>query len=208
MFCQFAFENRGRMRLLTNEVDSLKSRTEQLERYAMHSEHTFKTYNEVTLPAINQRIDSANHDNTRLEMWGRKWNVIVRGIDGYTQENGRVTLQKVTDFFRDVLKAPTVLLEDMQFQAYHRLPGGNNSDKPNIIVRLSSLLDRDDILSLAMKLPPKSGYSVVVDVPKCVVEERANLLNKRREMPIAERKKCKLVYTRDAPFVILRTKAK
>ena len=141
-------------------------------------------------------------------MWGRKWNVIVRGIDGSTQENGRVTLQKVTDFFRDVLKAPTDLLEDMQFQACHRLPGGNNSDKPNIIVRFSSLLDRDDILSLAMKLPPKSGYSVVVDVPKCVAEERAKLLNKRREMPIAERKKCKLVYTRDAPFVILKTKAK
>ena len=175
--------------------------------YATHSEHTFKTYNEVTLPAINQRIDSANHDNTRLEMWGRKWNMIVRGIDGSTQENGRVTLQKVTDFFRDVLKAPTDLLEDMQFQACHRLPGGNNSDKPNIIVRFSSLLDRDDILSLAMKLPPKSGYSVVVDVTKCVAEERAKLLNKRREMPIAERQKVQISIHEGCAFCNLDNKS-
>ena len=53
----------------------------------------------------------------------------MRGIDGSTRENGRVTLQKVTNFFRDVLKTPTYLLEDMQFQACQRLPGGNNSDK-------------------------------------------------------------------------------
>ena len=42
-FANLHLKIEGEMRLLTNEVESLKSRTEQIERYATYSEHTFKT---------------------------------------------------------------------------------------------------------------------------------------------------------------------
>ena len=95
----------------------------------------------------------------------------------------------------------------MQFAACHRLPGGPDVKK-NIIVRFVNLLDRDDVLAHAMKLPAKSGYSVVPDLPPEIAEVRHKLLMERHEMSAAEKKKFKLVYLKEYPFVALKPKTK
>ena len=139
--------------------------------------------------------------------WGRKWNLVIRGIEGDAREPGRKTLEKVTLFFRETLKVPTEILDNMLFAACHRLPGGPDKKK-NIIVRFVNLLDRDDVMSLAMKLPTGSGYSISPDLPPKLAEVRHHLLKKRSEMNADDKKKCKIVYLKDYPFVAIKPKAK
>ncbi len=90
----------------------------------------------------------------------------------------------------------------MLFTAVHRLPSGE-PDKRNIMLRLSNLIDRDDVLHAATRLEPGSGYSVVPDLPPSLAIRRGNLLKQRRDMPIKERKNCRLVYLQEPPFVTL-----
>ena len=52
----------------------------------------------------------------------------------------------------------------MIFTAVHGLPSGEPGRR-NIILRLSNLVERDEIVRAATKLEPGSGYSVVPDLP-------------------------------------------
>ena len=205
-FANLHLKIEGDIHKVKEDVAGLKARTEHLEKFATESELAIRTINDTSVPALQKAIkdskDELSHEITKLEMWGRKWNVIIRGIPGSANEGGRVTLTKVTEFFKNTLKVPAETVDDMEFQACHRLPGGTEV-KNNIILRFANLLDRDDVLSYAMKLPPKSGYSVVVDLPKSVAMLRGLLLKKRSEMPVEDRKKCKLVFRKEYPFLAL-----
>ncbi|CAG2233582.1 EIF4G [Mytilus edulis] len=86
-----------------------------------------------------------------------------------------------------------------KFIRIHRLPSGDE-DRRSIMLRLSSLIDRDDILKAAIKLPPRSGYSVVPDLPPSLSVRRGELLKERRDLSPESRRKTKLVYLRDALF--------
>ena len=70
-------------------------------------------------------------------------------------------------------------------------------------MRFSNLIDRDEILERARKLPPRSGTSVVPDLPPEIGERRAKLLKKRWAMSEIERQKYKFIYKKDYPFVDL-----
>ena len=187
------------------DVSEVKGRVAHLENFSKEAEVAIRTINESAIPNVCTKIENESKERLKLEILGRKWNLVIRGVDGEATERGRVTLDKVKTFFKDVLKAPSESVDEIHFQACHRLPSGPEGKK-NIIVRFCSLLDRDDILALAMKLPPKSGYSVVVDLPKSVAERRSALLKKRAEMPEAERKKTKVVYVKEFPFVTFNKK--
>ena len=117
-------------------------------------------------------------------------------------EKPRETEKKVRNFLIATLHFGEPKANSMLFTAVHRLPSGRDS-KNNIILRLSSLMDRDEVLEAAFKLPRGSGFSVVPDVPRSVSERRAMLLKELNEKPVAERKSYKLVYTKNYPFVTL-----
>ena len=53
-------------------------------------------------------------------------------------------------------------IDNIQFAAVHRLKFRSKRRK-DIIVRLVSLIDRDEMLMAARKLVPGSGFSVVPD---------------------------------------------
>ena len=117
----------------------------------------------------------------KLELWGRKWNLVFRGIPGAKDEPPRATEKVIREYFTNTLKLPSDTAESILFQAVHRLPGGKQTHR-NVIVRFSNLIDRDEILERARKLPPRSGTSVVPDLPPEIGECRAKLLKKRRAM--------------------------
>ncbi|CAC5370560.1 unnamed protein product [Mytilus coruscus] len=94
------------------------------------------------------------------------------------------------------------LVKGMLFTAVHRLPNGPEQ-KRNIILRLSNLIDRDDILTAATKLPRGCGYSVVSDLPPSLAIRRGELLAERSRMSSEEKRKCRLVYLKEPPFVQL-----
>ena len=81
--------------------------------------------------------------------------------------------------------------------SFHRLKSGSERGK-DIIVRMVSLIDRDEILKAAKKLVPGSGFSVVPDLPPSLSNQR-DLLRRRSEMSVAD-KKTRLVYLTRPPF--------
>ena len=206
-FAHLHLKMEGEVNQLKVEVAGVKSEVKILEARVTQNEEKINTINNVTMQEVADSMTSESRNRMKIDVWGRKWNLIIRGIDEGSRELGRDTLTKVKSFFKDTLKVSDDILESMQFAACHRLPGGPDAKK-NIIVRFVSLLDRDDVLALAMKLPAKSGYSVVPDLPPELAEVRHKLLLKRKDMPADEKKNFKLVYLKDYPFVALKPKTK
>lgn len=75
----------------------------------------------------------------------------------------------------------TGVVQNIQFQAAHRLPS-----------------------EAARKLPPGTGVSIYPDLPPEISDLRSKLLNERFALPKDERKKLKLIYTKEFPFVSLK----
>jgi hypothetical protein len=99
-----------------------------------------------------KRLKKKPIKSLKLEMWGRKWNLVLRDIPGKLDETPRVTEINV-----------------MLLTAVHRLAGGMDENKRNCIVCFSNLMDRDEVLQKGIALKPGSGYSVVPDLPRPLV---------------------------------------
>ena len=154
------------------------------------------------IPDLESKIEKEQNERLKLELWGRKWNLIIRGVSGVDREWPIVTEVNVRDFLAKVLGMEETRVKQMHFTAVHRLPSGNGGRK-NIILRLSRLIDRDDILKAATKLEKGSGYSVVPDLPPSLATRRRELLKERAAMSAEEKRKCKLVYLKEPPFLRL-----
>ena len=196
---------------INHEVEALKAKHEALEKKVDLIENSVEFVNSEIhdmhnkhIPNLESKIEKEEIERIKLEIWGRKWNIILRGIKGAVieRELPKVTEARVREFLNKVLKIDEVRAKTMLFTAVHRLPSGED-DRRNIILRLSSLIDRDDILQAATKLEPGSGYSAVPDLPPALATRRGKLLNERREMSEESKKRCKLVYLKDPPFVKL-----
>ena len=200
---------------INNEVETLRVKQELTEKKVEVMESSIEFFNTEVhdlhnkyLPNMEAKIEAEQVERTKLEIWGRKWNVIIRGIKGavVNREFPKVTEVHVRSFLQDTLKFKKERADTMIFTAVHRLPSGE-PDKRNIILRLSSLIDRDDILQAATRLEPGSGFSVVPDLPPALATLRGELLKERKEMSADDKKKCKLVYLKDPPFLKLVTKS-
>lgn len=79
------------------------------------------------------------------------------------------------------------IVQNIQFEAAHRLPSGKQG-KNNIIIWMLSLIDRDEILEAARKLLPGTGVSIFPDLPPEISDLRSKLLNERFALSKYERK--------------------
>jgi hypothetical protein len=99
-------------------------------------------------------MDETNQRLT-LELWGRKWNLIIRGDKSSVKderfESPRGALHLVQAFQIDTLGYKQEEIDNIEFAAVHRLKFGSERGK-DIIVRMVSLIDRDEILKAARKL--------------------------------------------------------
>ena len=48
---------------------------------------------------IEENIKGESQERLKLDFWGRKWNMVVRGVPGLPNEKRRDTDKKVRDFF-------------------------------------------------------------------------------------------------------------
>ena len=137
------------------------------------------------------------------DVWSRKWNLIFRGINGQLNENTSTTEDKIRNFMKGNLGIDDSTVEKMTFAACHRLKSGPDLKK-NIIVRFLRLCDRDLCLEKAFTLKRGCGYGVSQDLPPELSMQRAKLLKYREELIDEKRKKAKLAYLREHPFLILK----
>ena len=46
------------------------------------------------MPNLEDKLNEEANERMRLELWGRKWNVVIGGIEGTLNETPRVTEKK------------------------------------------------------------------------------------------------------------------
>ena len=194
---------------IDSEIDMMKKKQEETEKKMSLIENQMEFMNgEISdfhnkyVPDLESKLEKEQTERLKLELWGRKWNVIIRGVSGVEREWPVVTEVNVRNFLAKVLRMEETRAKQMLFTAVHRLPSGTEGRR-NIILRLARLIDRDDILRAATKLEKGSGYSVFPDLPSALATDRGELLRERAGMSAEDKKKCKLVYLQEPPFLRL-----
>ena len=181
-------------------VKSVEDRVEVIENHIEYALTEFNELHNTHVPNLETKLDKEQSERLKLEMW----NFVICGIEGEIDriERPRETEMLARTFLKKVISFAEDRAHNMLFTDVHRLkvcPVGRKS----VILRLSSLIDRDEILEKALKLKPGSGYSIVPDLPPSLAMRRSELLKERREIPEGMRKKIKLVYLKEIPFVDL-----
>lgn len=186
---------------LKTHIHEIRADVDNLKEYTQHIDEAVREINERTIENLRVELNEERKKRLELEQWSRKWNVVIRGVGGDLKETPAETEGKVRDFFVKVLNFPRG--RDVLFQAVHRLPSGQEG-KRNIIARFLNLSDRDDVVRAAYKLQRGSGFGVSPDLNPEASKLRSELLNERRELPLSERRRAKIVYMKTYPFVALR----
>ncbi|KAK3108492.1 hypothetical protein FSP39_009141 [Pinctada imbricata] len=207
-FALMYIKNEEAMRGVHGEISEIKSRVNELEASAENVQQDIQDIFETSIPAVRDSVAVERKNRLKLDMWGRKWNLIVMGIPGTLRESPRDSEKAFRKMLVENLKFEQEYAQSILLQAVHRLPGGKEEGKRNMIVRLNSLMDRDEILGSARKLPRGTGIGVVPDLPPEISELRSKLLKERRSLPEQVRKDAKIFYTKEYPFVTLKIPTK
>jgi N-methylhydantoinase B/oxoprolinase/acetone carboxylase alpha subunit len=85
------------IRTVKQEIKETNERVGVLESHAELVNDLIKTLNEETVPNLEDKLNEEANERIRLELWGRKWNVVIGGIEGTLNETPRVTEKKVRD---------------------------------------------------------------------------------------------------------------
>ncbi|VDI63945.1 Hypothetical predicted protein [Mytilus galloprovincialis] len=197
---------------INTEVEKLKEKQEQIDERVkvlenagsfangeLHDIHNSK------IPNLESLIAEEANERLKLEVWGRKWNLVIRGIEGKVGESPKVTENIVRIWLHNDKKglgftAPQV--KGMLFTAVHRLPNGPEK-KRNIILRLSNLIDRDDILSAATKNCLGGADTVWYRTSHPLQLVAVNSWQREARCPMRKKENFRLVYLKDPPFVQL-----
>ena len=202
----------GKISQIEKRTKVLEDKTESLNFTLQNQNDIIKDITETRLVNIDDKIQDVERNLLSLEVWGRKWNLVIRGIRGTANESPTVTEDKVRNFFSHDLNLDT---RNMIFAAVHRLPNVTvpqpgtlrENTTPNILVRFVNIHDREAVMQAVMsELTQGNGFSVVPDLPPQINKIRQNLLMRRKSMSAEEKKKWKLVYMKTYPFVTLKLK--
>ena len=138
------------MQGIAHKNSNIDNRVVNLEKFAEHTSSTLSEFDQkmkTVEEVMDEKIKKETHERLKLEMWGRKWNLVLRGIPGKLDETPRVTEIKVRESFEKQLGISNERANVMLLTAVHRLLGGMDENKRNCIVRFSSLMDRDEVLT-------------------------------------------------------------
>jgi len=79
------------IRIVKQEIKETNERVGVLESHAELENDLIKTLSEETVPNLEDKLNEEANERIRLELWGRKWNVVIGGIEGTLNETPRVT---------------------------------------------------------------------------------------------------------------------
>lgn len=175
----------------TNEkIKEVEQRVVTLEASATWANDAINEIHNLHFPKIREEMATIDNKRIQLESWGRKWNLIVRGIPGKINELPKDTNVVFRKFLINELKLDRDYAGSILFEAIHRLPTPTDDENnKNIIVRFMSLVDCDTVLQQAFReLRRGCGKAVVTDLAPEVAKLRSTLLKKRKDMPEEEKK--------------------
>lgn len=132
-----------RTKTLEDKVDTFEGKAESIDFTLQQQNDIIKDITETRLVNLDEKLQEEERSRLALEVWGRKWNLVIRGIDGSIRESPVVTEEKVRTFLSQDLKLNK---RSMIFAAVHRLPVRNSiitnqsgasrdTTAPNILVR-------------------------------------------------------------------------
>ena len=156
------------MAWIKNEVKEVKQEVTELKKSV--------EWNTDSVDKMYVTLEQQGKDNLARDVYSRKWNLILRGIEGDVKETPKET-SITRNFMVNTLKLERREVDGMLFAAAHRLHSGKEGRK-NIIVKFVNIHDRDICLEKAFKMPRGTGLGVSVDFPRAVAMERDRLLNK------------------------------
>ena len=202
----------------TSTITPLKTKVDSVEKGLQFASSRLDHIDNKVLPAVTKHSSNVSqrllHETLKMDAHRRKWNVVVHGIDGPADEDESATRAAVTNFATSALKLSPEVVKDSTFSACHRLSKKANA---GIIIRFVDLAYRDKWLAGAKNLqtyiaglPPPvdpnkpKKISLAIDLPPKIRPLKDNLMIKRKQLPIERRRKSKLRYLAQWPFVELR----
>jgi hypothetical protein len=137
---------RSEINSLQSELKGVREKLTAIEGHVEYAQGEFQTLHNETVPAFEDKLMDETNQRLALELWGRKWNLIIRGVKSSVKderfESPRGTLHLVQAFLIDTLGYKQEEIDNIQFAAVHRLKFGSERGK-DIIVRMVGLIDRD-----------------------------------------------------------------
>ena len=116
-FCQI----RVKLKETTNRVM-------QLEKAMSHFENEQMEMKDSTIPGIIEEVEKSD-EFLALNLWGRKWNLIVHGITEEIKETSEATRHKIQEFFNTTLKMGPGGVKNINIAACHRISGSRDATK-------------------------------------------------------------------------------
>ena len=202
-------------REFTSTLTPLKTKVESVEKGLQYASSRLDHIDNEVMPAVTRHMSKLAerqlHESLKMDAHSRKWNVVLHGVDGKAGEEESTTRQAVKDFAKSALKLSEEDVRDSHFSACHRL---SKKDNAGIIIRFVDLSCRDKWLSgarniqtyLAELQPPQPDkkISLAIDLPPKIRPLKDNLMIKRKNLPLDKRRKSKLRYLAQWPFVELK----
>jgi regulator of replication initiation timing len=182
----------GEIASLKEEVAVLKAENIDLkDKMDLSNEATDQMNKIATVQAIHN-IDS--------DVYNRKWNLVIQGIEGPAGETEEVTTQKVRKMAEEKLKiAAAADPMKMPFAACHRLSQKANA---GIIIRFTNLTDRNQWFSNARELKDNATkITISPDIPPILKPLKADIMKHRMNHP--DKKHCKVKYSKSWPYISL-----
>jgi seryl-tRNA synthetase len=119
------------MESVQGEIKELKSNIKEIESAVHNTNEDIQDIHEKIKPEIKESVSTER--KLRLEVWGRKWNLIIKGVEGDTKEQPRTTEKCVRAILQDVLHMDSEHLRSILFLAAHRLPGEKEGKKKTLL---------------------------------------------------------------------------
>ena len=179
---------------LTDKISSLeKSLSDLSDRYS--------TLTKSVLPAIASHVANVTNQlalkDLELETHGRKWNLLLYGIEGDEGEAQHKTRESVMKFAQEKLK---LNITNIHLAACHRLSRKRNA---GIIIRFCDLSMRD-LWMASTKHLQGTNYSLSPDLPPKVRQMKNAVMLHRKSLDPEARRKSKVRYLPQWPFVELK----
>ena len=193
---------------LKRDLKDVEGRLETVEEAISDTSARAETTLTSIIPAMADHIseiaEALSMRQLDLEVHGRKWALIIQGIEGTANEDQKVTRQKCVTFATSKLGIRDA--GAMPLAACHRLQPAAGS---GIIIRFCDLADRNTWLDSARNLRNQDiKVNISPDVPPVLRGIKKDLLQKRKDLPAEEKRFSHIKYQRQWPYMFLARKGK
>ncbi|ELT91047.1 hypothetical protein CAPTEDRAFT_199705 [Capitella teleta] len=151
----------------------------------------------LSLVAVSSAVQDINR-----EVYSRKWNLVIHGIQGAPKEEEATTEDKVRQMGAECLKIASAQDKSQHpFAACHRLSAAKDA---GIIVKFANLSSKNQWLANAKnQRNTRNNISISPDTPRCLKGLRSELLGYKKNLPVEQKKAAKTQYSQAWPFITL-----